>query len=240
MGLIVFVSLFVFTLVTSIFSGVYHIIMQEKPTGKEILPISIIFSCIFVFIWSWWIQNNSTKLFILINNMRFNNSTLLFCDTEKDCVTLGVETYFTFEKTLTKTDDWVYEVGERKPFDRTVEIIFNKFKDIEDRLSKAFENKADLQKKYGKDFSVEKIDADIKYLSNIGWQLVEPTKRFFEIAKQQMMKIDEANARAEAMQGLKTFTEQIEAAGNQPSEALEQSVADITAAIDNLEKTMNQ
>lgn len=137
-------------------------------------------------------------------------------------------------------EEWIYDIGNRAPFNETVEIILGKFEDIENRLSVAYKNKANLQAKYGKDFSPEKINADIQHLNNLGWQLVEPTKRFFVIAKQHMMKIDEANARAEAMQGLKTFTQEIEVAGNQPSEALEQSVADITTAIDNLEKAMNQ
>jgi hypothetical protein len=135
---------------------------------------------------------------------------------------------------------WVYDLGKDKTFGGTSQMILTKFQDIAYRLHTAYNSQSELIGKYGADFPIKNIDDDIRHLSSLGWQLVEPTKRFFALAKEHMMKVDEANARAEAMHGLKTFTQEIEAAGNQPSEALEQSVADITAAINNLEKALNE
>lgn len=135
---------------------------------------------------------------------------------------------------------WIFDMKSHTELNNVTYIILPKILDIHDRLYKSYAELNSLILKYGNDFDAKKIDSDIKHLSNIGWQLTLATRKFFDVAKQNMMKIDEANARAEAMKGLKTFTQEIEMAGNQPSEALEQSVADITAAINNLEKALNE
>jgi len=135
---------------------------------------------------------------------------------------------------------WLYQIHNYPEFAKATAVLYTKYYDIAERELTLRNKKDELLKKYGKDFSTTNIDNDIKHLNNLAWKLREPTKRFFPIAKKYMMKIDEANTRAEAMHGLKTFTQEIEIAGNQPSEALEKSVADIEVAINNLDKELNK
>lgn len=167
---------------------------------------------------------------------RINNASIV------TVIEFGLPTDADSANEVSKLQDarWTYSIPKYEYFIKPTSTILSKFIEIEDRLFKAYQNKNHLIAKYGKDFSSQNIDADIKHLNDLAWQLVEPTKKFFATAKQHMMKIDEANARAETMQGLNTFTQEIEAAGHQPSEALEQSVADITAAVNNLEKALNE
>lgn len=137
-------------------------------------------------------------------------------------------------------NEWLYQIHKYPEFAKATAVLYTKYNDLAERELTLRNKKDELLKTYGNDFSTTNIDNDIKHLNNLAWKLREPTKRFFPIAKKYMMKIDEAHTLTEAMHGLKTFTQEIEIAGNQPSEALEKSVADIEIAINNLEKELNK
>jgi hypothetical protein len=208
------------------------------PLGIE-APIAVIIVYIILWTIGWWNSSDSAKLFILTNKLRYIESELCISTVDDYCEPFRKEVYISYQN-YSEIQDWVYDIDEHESFSEPVNVIYGKFEDIEDRLNTALENRAKLKEKYGEEYSTVKIDKDIEHLNSLGWQLVEPTQKFFELTKQHMMEIDEANARAEAMHGLKTFTQEIEIAGNQPSEALEKSVADIEIAINNLEKELNK
>lgn len=93
------------------------------------------------------------------------------------------------------------------------------------------EEKNRISKKYG-DYSVaEGIREDIKKISPVGLEVAEATNKFFEVAKNNMAKIEVARVRGKAVKGLQELSNKIDIALAQKSDSLEKNTALVVEAI---------
>jgi hypothetical protein len=138
---------------------------------------------------------------------------------------------------------WLYDVGKYDTFQNTVLLILEQYRDLAQRLDILHNKRRELIEKYNDESLMKPIDNDIMFLSSLGMQLGEVTKQFFELAKQDMTKIDIYKARSEAMHGLKSFSEQIDQAAqaaSTQSKGLEEVLEAIKQALQEYKKAINE
>lgn len=140
------------------------------------------------------------------------------------------------------SSDWIYSLGEYDELQKASELMLRQYFDLGKRLKVLYDAKEILRQKYGDDFSEkeQEIDQYIKHLSKLGAKLVPATNTFLLIAKDVMMKLDVLQYEKQALHGFQTFEQQIEHANIQQSESLEKTIDEIIAAVDALEKAMNE
>ncbi len=118
--------------------------------------------------------------------------------------------------------------------------MLEQLKDVANRLDTAHSRRRQLLSKFGKYKSdqsfLEPIDADIRYLSEIGSQLQSVSKRFFNAIKPRLIdaqiEIEVSGARTAILGGLSSFEQQINRATKMPGSAVEKSLEEIVAAVD--------
>jgi hypothetical protein len=135
---------------------------------------------------------------------------------------------------------WLYKVGQYEPLFKAVKLLLEQYHDLAERLTVLHEGRAKIIREYGKDSDVKALDNDIKKLSALGWQLTQVTKRFFVAIKLRMVKLEVAATRQQALAGLRTFENEIDAAQTTSSQSLDDIIANIDQAVRKLERAINQ
>lgn len=147
----------------------------------------------------------------------------------------------------TYSRSWHEFIGQYDSLGKTVVLLLAQYKDVAARLTKAYESKKALQKKYqtyyADDQYLQPIEDDIQDLSRIGWQLTLVTRRFHDAIKPLLinyeMTQDRAKAHAAIASGLSTFKEKIGFAEHYSeeavSDALEATIENVSKAVSELE-----
>lgn len=135
---------------------------------------------------------------------------------------------------------WLHNVGQHEPLFKAVKLFLEQYHDLAERLTILHEGRAKIIREYGGGSDVKALDSDIKKLSALGWQLTQVTKRFFVAIKPRMVKLEVAATRQQALAGLRTFENEIDAAQTTSSQSLDDIIANIDQAVRKLERAINQ
>jgi len=138
---------------------------------------------------------------------------------------------------------WVHDIDKYESFSNTADIVLRQLFDLAGRLDSLYESKRELMNKYGNKITPDKIailDKDIRYLSELGNRLIKATKTFFDSARETMINLDIAGARQKALDGLKSFNQDIERIKVMQMKSVDQSINMVVEAMKNLEKATNR
>lgn len=154
----------------------------------------------------------------------FDEQIMIASRKQSDC---GYEAYL--------DDFW-----ENDKLDEAVHLALIRFQDIAERLESLHFNKQSLLAKYDDiDELTAAIDQDIKSLSKAGYKLGQSTKRFFVLAKTQMVMKDIADIRSEGLKNLKTFASKIEQVKQAQYKTIEEATLATIEVLEQLEQDIN-
>lgn len=149
--------------------------------------------------------------------------------------------------TTSYDDLWFSFISQYDLLAETVRLLMSQFSDIAERLDSLYADRAMLQKKYEKynrEGYLDPIDEDIRYLSLQGKELQSVARRFFDAVKPRLIDAeiekDVLEARTEGMRGLTTFERELQGVTSLPGKAINQSLEQIVAAVDQAVRQLEQ
>lgn len=149
------------------------------------------------------------------------------------------DSQFSLDRTYFYYDLWFDFIDQYPLLVTTINQLLAQVTDIASRLEVLHKNRSALQAKYGRyrdESFLEPIDKDIKYLSSLGIQLRDVSRRFFSAVKSKIIDAeiekDVLEARTEGMRGLTTFERELQGVTAMPDDAVDRSLEQIVAAVD--------
>jgi hypothetical protein len=135
---------------------------------------------------------------------------------------------------------WLLEMEKYSAFSNTANLVLKQLYDLSNRLDILYKKKVQIAEMFNDSEAARPLDKDIEYLSELGWRLVLATRSFFKSAKKTMIKLEIASARQEALNGLKTFNQNIENVRSMQMKAVDESIELVVKALKDLEEAANK
>jgi len=141
---------------------------------------------------------------------------------------------------FSQVEPWIKTLGQQKSLRKVLQIMHKQFLELARRLGILHSDIGRLIKKYNDYYFVGSFDKDIKELSSKGMRLAKVAKRFFVAVKPKLIQLDVAATRQQALAGLRTFENEIDAVQTTSSQSLDDIIANIDQAVKKLERAINQ
>ena len=146
-----------------------------------------------------------------------------------------------FRLQASSSDRWLLHIHEYEEFYKTVELIYGQFEDLARRMNLLHTQLIVIGHRFGNEEDlVAPLENDIKRLSELGMVLATATKNYLENVRKQMVKIEVAQVRAEALNKFKSLNLELENAKLKQNASLDESIELLSKALQELDKAVKR